>query len=219
MVDSFAGMESERLGKLVLLGRTKYNENRFAEAVSAVEQCLKLDPKNVKAEDNLGLSFAGLGRNEEAATAYQTAIAWQSQLLVKNPGPYIDLEACFSMRTTDEAISNLFQAGRDFPSRFQGHEILGKAYARLISCEGEMNWKKRSNFLRVPISIACWPPSIESRELTKGQLEFTAALHARNTFFAGASSSVNKFKRGGKGFGVVQGKPEQFSAAEVKIYW
>ena len=48
------------------LGRTKYNENRFAEAISAFQQCLKLDPKNVRAEDNLGLSFAGMGRNEEA---------------------------------------------------------------------------------------------------------------------------------------------------------
>src|SRR5256886_16087693 len=39
------------------LGRTKYSENRFAEAISAFEQCLKVDPKNVKAEDNLGLSY------------------------------------------------------------------------------------------------------------------------------------------------------------------
>src|SRR6266704_1404981 len=46
------------------LGRTKYNENRFAEAISAFEQCLKLDPRNLRAEDNLGLSYAGLGRNE-----------------------------------------------------------------------------------------------------------------------------------------------------------
>src|SRR5207253_7946429 len=59
------------------LGRTKYNENRFAEAISAFQQCLKLDPQNVKAEDNLGLSLAGLGRNEEAAVAYNQAIAWQ----------------------------------------------------------------------------------------------------------------------------------------------
>src|SRR5260370_37436028 len=53
-----------------LLGRTKYNENRFAEAVDAFQRCLKLDPRNVKAEDNLGLSYAGLGHRAEPAAAY-----------------------------------------------------------------------------------------------------------------------------------------------------
>src|SRR5207253_6310161 len=63
---------------LYYLGRAKYNENRFAEAVNAFQQCLTLDSKNVKAEDNLGLSYAGLDRNEEAIVAYKNAIAWQS---------------------------------------------------------------------------------------------------------------------------------------------
>jgi len=73
-----------------LLGRTKYNENRFAEAVEAFQHCLKLDPRNLKAEDNLGLAYAGLGRREEAAAAYQQAIDWQSRAALKNPAPYID---------------------------------------------------------------------------------------------------------------------------------
>ena len=114
------------------LGRTKYNENRFAEAISAFERCLKLDPKNVKAEDNLGLSYAGLGQNVEAATAYQTAIAWQSQLPVKNPGPYIDLGSLLlDNNKPDEAIANLLQAVEISPRDSKSHELLGKAYARL----------------------------------------------------------------------------------------
>jgi len=114
------------------LGRTKYNENRFTEAVNAFEQCLKLDPTNVKAEDNLGLSYAGLGQNEEAATAYQTAIAWQSQLPVKNPGPHIDLGSLLlDENKTNEAIANLLQAVEISPRDSRAHELLGKAYARL----------------------------------------------------------------------------------------
>src|SRR6266576_4425768 len=73
------------------LGRTKYNENRFEEAVNAFQQALRLSPKNVKAEDNLGLSFDGLGRSQEAEQAYRNAIRWQSELLQPNPGPYLDL--------------------------------------------------------------------------------------------------------------------------------
>ena len=114
------------------LGRTKYNENRFAEAISAFQQCLRLDPKNVKAEDNLGLSFAGLGRNDEAAAAYQKAIAWQEQSLAKNPRPYIDLSSLLiDENRPKDAATLLLQAVEIDPRDSKTHELLGKAYTRL----------------------------------------------------------------------------------------
>ena len=114
------------------LGRTKYNENRFAEAVSAFQQCLKLDPKNVKAEDNLGLSFAGMGHNEEAAAAYQKAIAWQEQSLAKNPRPYMDLGSLLiDENHQKDAVTLLLQAIEIDSRDSKTHELLGKAYTRL----------------------------------------------------------------------------------------
>ena len=114
------------------LGRAKYNENRFAEAITAFQQCLKFDPKNVKAEDNLGLSFAGMGRNEEAAAAYQRAIAWQEQLLAKNPRPYIDLgDLLIDENRSKDAVPLLLQASEIDPRDSKTHELLGKAYTRL----------------------------------------------------------------------------------------
>ena len=114
------------------LGRTKYNENRFAEAISAFQQCLKLDAKNVKAEDNLGLSFAGMGRNEEAGAAYQKAIGWQEQSLAKNPHPYIDLGSLLiDENHPKEAVPLLLQAIEIDPRDSKTHELLGKAYTRL----------------------------------------------------------------------------------------
>lgn len=114
------------------LGRAKYNENRFAEAISAFQQCLKLDPKNVKAEDNLGLSFAGMGRNEEAASAYQRAIAWQEQSLAKNPRPYIDLGSLLiDENRSKDAVTLLLQASEIDSRDSKTHELLGKAYTRL----------------------------------------------------------------------------------------
>lgn len=112
-------------------GRTKYNENRFSEAIEAFQKCLKLDPKNVKAEDNLGLSFAGLGRNVEAAAAYHQAIAWQAQSLVKNPGPYIDLGSLLiDENRSQDAVTFLTQAVEIAPRESRAHELLGKAYTR-----------------------------------------------------------------------------------------
>ncbi|HYY72049.1 MAG TPA: tetratricopeptide repeat protein [Candidatus Bathyarchaeia archaeon] len=114
------------------LGRTKYNENRFAEAISAFQQCLKLDPKNVKAEDNLGLSFAGMGRNEEAAAAYQMAIGWQERSLAKNSRPYMDLGSLLiDGNRPKEAVKFLLQAVEIDSRDSKTHELLGKAYTRL----------------------------------------------------------------------------------------
>ena len=114
------------------LGRTKYNENRFAEAIIAFQQCLKLDPRNVKAEDNLGLSFAGLGRNEEAAAAYRQAIAWQAQSLGRNPHPYIDLGSLLiDENRPRDAVTLLLQAIEIDARDSKAHELLGKAYTRL----------------------------------------------------------------------------------------
>jgi Flp pilus assembly protein TadD len=114
------------------LGRTKYSENRFAEAISAFQQCLKLDLKNVKAEDNLGLSFAGLGRNDEAAAAYQQAIAWQAQSTAKYPGPYIDMgNLLIDENRPQDALTFLLQATEIAPGDSRAHELLGKAYTRL----------------------------------------------------------------------------------------
>lgn len=114
------------------LGRTKYNENRFAEAIQAFERSLNLDPQNVKAEDNLGLAYAGLGRNEEAFAAYQKAIEWQQNLAAKNSGPFIDMGSLMlDLNRSVEAIPYLRQALEISPRDSKPHELLGKAHARL----------------------------------------------------------------------------------------
>jgi tetratricopeptide (TPR) repeat protein len=114
------------------LGRARYNENKFADAISAFQKCLKLSPGNVKAEDNLGLALAGLGRNEEATAAYKQALDWQSKASLKNPGPYIDLGSLLLDESrAEEAVPYLVEAVEIAPRESRAHELLGKAYTRL----------------------------------------------------------------------------------------
>jgi tetratricopeptide (TPR) repeat protein len=118
------------------LGRAKYSENRFEEAISAFRECLNRDPKNVKAEDNLGLSYQALGRMDEALAAYRDAIAWQARTLEKYPGPFLDLGSLLlEQNQVQDAIAYLRQAVEISPQDSRAHEQLGKAYSRLNELE------------------------------------------------------------------------------------
>ena len=111
------------------LGRTKYNENRFAEAIEAFKKCLAIDTTNIRAEENLGLSYAGLSNEAEAIKAYETAIDWLASSATKEPGPYLDLGTLLlDQNRPDDAIPVLIQATQVAPAVVQGHELLGKAY-------------------------------------------------------------------------------------------
>jgi Flp pilus assembly protein TadD len=115
-----------------LMGRTKYSENRFDEAAQSFQQYLKFDPKNIKAEDNLGLSYAALGQNDKAIAAYQNAIAWQAESPVKDPGPFLDLGVLLmDQNRTQEAVTYFLQAVAIAPKESRHHEELGQAYFRL----------------------------------------------------------------------------------------
>ncbi len=114
------------------LGRTKYNENRFDEAVKAFQKCLTLKARDVKAEDNLGLAYEGLNQVDQAMAAYRTAIEWQKNVLAKDAGPYLDLgNLLVDNGHPDEGLPSLLAAERMAPDDFRTHRALGKAYEHL----------------------------------------------------------------------------------------
>ena len=61
------------------LGRIRYSEQRFSDALSCFQQVLKLSPKNVKAQNNLGLAYEATNQVDSAIAAYRQAIEWQNQ--------------------------------------------------------------------------------------------------------------------------------------------
>ena len=114
------------------LGRTKYNENRFEEAIQSFQKCLDLRPQFVLAVDGLGLSYAGLGHNAEAIASLQKAISMQENFAHKTPEPYIDLADLFNQQARfEEALPVLQEAVRIAPRTIRLHEVLGKTYLNL----------------------------------------------------------------------------------------
>jgi tetratricopeptide (TPR) repeat protein len=114
------------------LGRTKYGKGQFREAIEAFAQCLKLEPRNIKAETNVGLSYEALERADEASQAFQNAIAWQAESDAKDPEPFIELGHLYvNQNQPEKAVPYLTQSIAIFPLVSKAHEELGKAYSLL----------------------------------------------------------------------------------------
>jgi Flp pilus assembly protein TadD len=115
-----------------LLGRTKYNENRFQEAIQSFQRTLALRSKDVKAEDNLGLSYQGLNRLDDARTTFEAAISWQNDAPVKDAQPYLNLGILLvDQDQPSQAVPYLQQAAALAPHNPKVREQLGRAYNML----------------------------------------------------------------------------------------
>ena len=112
-----------------LLGRTKYNENRFDEAIESFNHTLSLRPHDVKAENNLGISYEGLNRVEEALSAFQTAISWQENSTTQDAQPFLNLGSLLLRDAqASGAIIWLSKAVKAAPDNAKAREQLGQAY-------------------------------------------------------------------------------------------
>jgi tetratricopeptide (TPR) repeat protein len=113
------------------MGRIKYTENRFQEAIKSFERALALMPRSVKAENNLGLSYEGLNRLDDAVLAYRQAVAWQDGALHPSEQPYLNLgQLLMDRNALDEALPLLQRAEEIAPGDSKIHGALGKLYAR-----------------------------------------------------------------------------------------
>jgi Flp pilus assembly protein TadD len=113
------------------LGRIKYTENRFTESVTCFQHALALMPKQVKAENNLGLSYEGLDRIPDALAAYRQAIAWQAGAPHPSAQPFINLGTLLlDQNQAAPALQALQQAEALSPDDAKLCMTLGKAYDR-----------------------------------------------------------------------------------------
>ncbi len=113
------------------LGRIRYTENRFNDAVVSFQRALLLLPRSVKVENNLGLAWEGLNQPDEAIRAYRQAISWQAGAKQPSEQPLLNLATLLSDRNQlDEALALLQQAVAIAPQDPRIHTALGKLYRR-----------------------------------------------------------------------------------------
>lgn len=111
------------------LGRCYYTRAMLTEARQAFLTVLKLNPKDVRAENNLGLIFETSGEPDAAIAAYRQAIAWQEQSSHPSEQPYVNLGSLLiEQGHIDEAIGALERAVQLAPNNAYCRLKLGVAY-------------------------------------------------------------------------------------------
>jgi Flp pilus assembly protein TadD len=113
------------------MGRLRYTQGRYGDALTCFEKTLALNPHSVKGENNLGLVYEALNRNDDAVHAYRTAVAWQKDDPAASEQPLLNLAILLMHRDQmDEAQNLLEQAAHIAPKEPRIHENLGQVYLR-----------------------------------------------------------------------------------------
>lgn len=114
------------------LGRAYYAASRHPAARKAFDRVLELDPRDARAENNIGLIYESGGKTDEALAAYRHAIAWQKESAPAPEQPYLNLgNLLITLERPEEAIAPLQKAIALAPKDAQGHLRLGTAYLHL----------------------------------------------------------------------------------------
>jgi Tfp pilus assembly protein PilF len=122
------------------LARAYYTKGRLDEARKAFLAVLDLDPRNAKAENNLGLIFESSGQPTEAIEAYRKAISWQEQAPHPSEQPYVNLgNLLMEQGRPMDAIAPLEKAVALAPNNAFCHMSLGVYYRKV----GQMNYARR----------------------------------------------------------------------------
>src|SRR5258707_5900516 len=73
------------------LGRAYYTKSNIPEARKAFLTVLQMDPRDAKAENNLGLILESEAQPDAAMDAYRKAIQWQEQSVRPSEQPFLNL--------------------------------------------------------------------------------------------------------------------------------
>ncbi|HTV81068.1 MAG TPA: tetratricopeptide repeat protein [Acidobacteriaceae bacterium] len=124
------------------MGRIEYTQNLFKNAERCFQRALALSPRDIDAENNLGLTYEALFRWNDAIAAYRTAIAWQQGSPHPSPEPLLNLgTALLNQNHRAQALAPLQQAAVLAPRNPRVLRQLARAnfqLGRLADAESEL---------------------------------------------------------------------------------
>ena len=113
------------------LGRAYYSRSLLRESRRAFLAVLDLDPRDARAENNLGLILESEAKPNEAMEAYRKAMEWQEGSAHRSEQPYLNLgNLLLELDRAAEAVAPLEKAVELGPNNASCHLKLGTAYVR-----------------------------------------------------------------------------------------
>ena len=137
------------------LGRAYYTKSRLMEARKAFLTVLDRDPRDAKAENNLGLVFESSGQPDAAIEAYRKAIAWQEASPHRSEQPYVNLgNLLMEQDHAAEAVEPLEKAVAIAPDNAFCHLTLGVYYRKVGQLESARHELERATQLDPENAVA-----------------------------------------------------------------
>lgn len=151
-----------------LLGRAQYNENRFQQSIASFKKVLALRPKDVRAENNLGLAWEGMNNVERATQAFHRAIEWQGDH-PQDAQPYLNLGILLNNSAhPGKALPYLKSAVRLAPQNPKIREQLARAY------KAQKDFAEAQRELEAAVKLA---PKAAGLHYELGQVYWREGLH------------------------------------------
>jgi tetratricopeptide (TPR) repeat protein len=108
------------------VGRLDYDDGQYATAIKGFLRAIELDPRFMKAHDNLGLCYEALGRFDEAVHSWEEAIRLNDGQPAKSPWPSLNLGLLLTRLDRLDEAEVLFRESLRCDPRFpQAHCQLG----------------------------------------------------------------------------------------------
>ncbi|MDE3186842.1 MAG: tetratricopeptide repeat protein [Acidobacteriota bacterium] len=122
------GIDPRNVAVLYSLGRCFYTQNLFPQAEAAFTRVLQLEPRHLKAEENLGLTYDYENQPAKAELALRTAAAWNAEQPSTDPWPDLDLGVfLLGQNRIADALPFLTRAASIAPNLALAHQTLGRA--------------------------------------------------------------------------------------------
>jgi tetratricopeptide (TPR) repeat protein len=158
------------------LGRAYYSRSLLGDSRRAFLTVLDLDPRDARAENNLGLVLQSEAKPDEAMAAYGKAMAWQAGGAHQSEQPYLNLgNLLLELDRAGEAIAPLEKAVELAPDNGSCHLKLGTAYLRvnrLLEAQRELEKAKRLEPENAAIHYQLARVYKQSHQLDKAKVEF-----------------------------------------------
>lgn len=128
---------------LYWLARLDYDAQQYQTAIAKLQKVIALDPKMMRAWDNLGLCYDYLGNYDEAVKHYRHAIELNRQQSQPSPWPLINLATYLNSKGDVKESESLLREALRYDARLpQAHYQLG------VALEKQERYKEAMQALR-----------------------------------------------------------------------